>query len=122
MDEIFKTAKDERRANALKEMAKERYQTINSLKEPYRLLEEYYEIIKELLTAFMYNSGWKTLSHKALIDFARKNITSLSSSEIDLIDELRIRRNNIVYYGEKVTLEFLKNRENTIKKIIEKLL
>lgn len=122
MDELFRITKDERRANALKEMAKERYQTIHSLKEPYRILEEYYEIIKELLTAFMYVSGWKTLSHKALVDFARKNINILSSSELELIDELRIKRNNIVYYGERVTLEFLKNRENTIKQIIEKLL
>ncbi|MDO8623678.1 MAG: hypothetical protein Q7R52_05525 [archaeon] len=122
MDEIFNITKDERRAKALIEMAQERYRTINNLKEPYRILEEYYEIIKELITAVMYSSGFKTLSHKALIEFAEKNIQKLSNQEIMLIDELRIKRNNIVYYGEKVTSEFLKTRENSIKKIIEKLI
>ena len=120
MSEIFKITKDEKRANALIEMAKDRYKNMN-FKEPYRMIEEYYEIIKELLTAFMYKNGWKTLSHKALLEFATENIKILSQTEISLIDELRIKRNNIVYYGEKVSLEFLKSRENTIKRIIGKL-
>ena len=121
MDEIFKISKDEKRANALIEMAKDRYKNLN-FKEIYRVIEEYYEIIKELITAFMYKNGWKTLSHKALVEFASNNIKSLSSNEISLIDELRIKRNNIVYYGEKVSFEFLKSRENNIKNIINKLL
>lgn len=122
MDEIFKITKDEKRAKALIEMAQERYRTINNLKEPYRILEEYYEIIKELITSIMYNSGFKTLSHKVLVEFAEKNISKLSNQEILLIDELRIKRNNIVYYGEKITSEFLKSRESFIRKIIEKLI
>lgn len=122
MDEIFKITKDERRANALKEMAKNRFLNMTSLKEPYRILEEYYEIIKELLTSFMYLQGFKTLSHKALIEFSAKNIKSLSIQELSLIDELRVKRNNIVYYGEQITLEFLEKREAKIKEIIAKLI
>jgi len=122
MDDLIKISKDERRSVALKEMASDRYKTIKELKEPYRIIEEYYEIIKELLTSFMYLQGFKTLSHKVLVDFAGKNIKELSSAEIQLIDELRIKRNNIVYYGEKVNLEFLQSRENAIRKIIDKLL
>jgi hypothetical protein len=121
MDEIFKITKDERRAKALKEMAQNRFSNMNSLKEPYRIIEEYYEIIKELLTAFMYLEGFKTLSHKSLIEFSEKNIKSLSSQEFKLIDELRVKRNNIVYYGEQVTSEYLKNRQNSINQIIKKL-
>ena len=101
MDEIFKITKDERRANALKEMAKNRFANMSSLKEPYRIIEEYYEIIKELLTSSMYLQGFKTLSHKALIEYSAKNIMSLSTQDMNLIDELRIKRNNIVYYGEQ---------------------
>lgn len=122
MSEIFRISKDERRGNALKELAKNRYLTIKELKEPYRIIEEYYEIIKELITSIMYKSGFKTLSHIALIDFAKTNIKTLSSSEISLIDELRIKRNNILYYGETVSLEFLKSREVFIRKIIDKLI
>jgi len=120
MTDIFKITKDEKRADALIEMAKDRYKNMN-FKEPYRVIEEYYEIIKELITSFMYKQGWKTLSHKALVEFAAENIKALSNSETNLIDELRIKRNNIVYYGEKVSLEFLKSREETIRKIIDKL-
>jgi len=122
MNEIFKITKDERRAKALTDLARNRYLTINELKEPYRIIEEYYEIIKELITAFMYNSGFKTLSHKALVEFAKENIKTLTSAEISLIDELRIKRNNIVYYGETVNNEFLKARKSVIDWIIEKLL
>lgn len=122
MTEIFKISKDERRANALKDMSKERLKDISDLKAAYRILEEYYEIIKELLTSFMYSSGFKTLSHKSLIEFSAKNIKSLTSKEVSLIDEMRVKRNDIVYYGEQITLEFLKNRENYIKEIIKKLI
>ena len=120
MNEIFKITKDEKRANALIEMARNRYKNMN-FKEPYRIIEEYYEIIKELITSFMYKQGWKTLSHKSLIEFASENIKILSSIEISLIDELRIKRNNIVYYGEQVSLDFLRSRETTIRSIIDKL-
>ena len=122
MNDIFKITKDERRAKALTDLARKRYLTINELKEPYRLIEEYYEIIKELITAFMYKSGFKTLSHLALIKFAKENIKILTSAEISLIDDLRIKRNNIVYYGETVTKEFLNARKSVIDWIIEKLL
>jgi hypothetical protein len=122
MSEIFKITKDERRANALTNMARNRFLTIKELKEPYRIIEEYYEIIKELITSVMYKSGLKTLSHKALIEFAKDNIKPLTSSDISLIDELRVKRNNIVYYGETITKEFLKTREESIKNIINKLL
>jgi hypothetical protein len=121
MSEIFRITKDERRAAALKTMAKDRFNSVGELKQPYRLIEEYYEIIKELLTSIMYKSGFKTLSHKALVEFARDNIKNLTSRQLDLIDELRIKRNNIVYYGENVTSEFLKSREKSIKEIIKLL-
>jgi deoxyhypusine synthase len=121
MEEIFRISKDEKRAKALKEMALDRLSKIYLLQDPYRKVEEYYEIIKELLTSFMYTKGFKTLSHKALIEFSSREIKSLSEREISLIDELRLKRNAIVYYGEKVTSDFLKNRESTINRIINSL-
>lgn len=122
MRDVFKISKEEKRAKALKEMAEDRFSKMSELKEPYRIIEEYYEIIKELLTSFMYLQGYKTLSHKTLVEFSAENIKELSKREIELIDELRVKRNNIVYYGEQVNIEFLKSREEAIKQIIEKLL
>ncbi|MBI3623544.1 hypothetical protein HY212_05710 [Candidatus Pacearchaeota archaeon] len=122
MDEIIKITPDFKRAKALEELAKNRYKTISSLKESFRILEEYYEIIKELITSIMYKQGLKTLSHKILVEFAAKNIKYLNLPEIRIIDELRIKRNSIVYYGESVSEEFVKTREKTIREIIEKLI
>jgi hypothetical protein len=121
MEEIFAITKDEKKARALKEMALDRFSKMSCLKEPYRIIEEYYEIIKELLTSFMYLQGFKTLSHKVIIEFSARNIKSLANQDISLIDELRIKRNNIVYYGEQVTIDFLKSREEKIREIIKKL-
>ena len=120
-DEIFKISPDERRSDALKRLAENRKIHLKDLKEPYRIIEEYYEIIKELITAFMYKKGFKTLSHKALVEFAKYNMKELTTREISLVDELRIKRNNIVYYGETVTDNFLKTRRQAIDVIINKL-
>jgi len=122
MDDIVRISKDIRRANGLREMAKERFNSIGELKQPYRIVEEYYEIIKELLTAVSYSMGFKILSHKTLIEFISKETKILDSTEISLIDELRITRNNIVYYGEKSSKEFIESRKEKIHSIINKLL
>ena len=44
---MAKVSKDKKRADALKEMAKERFFSISSLNHPYKIIEEYYEIIKD---------------------------------------------------------------------------
>ena len=52
-------------------MTGERLEVINLFPRDknYKIIERYYEIIKELLTALMYLDGYKTLSHKKLIDY-----------------------------------------------------
>ena len=120
-DEIFKISKNNIRAKSLVEMAKERFEDIKSESKTYKIIEQYYEIIKELITALMYCDGFKTLSHKMLIVYLEKNYKRFNKSEIILIDELRKLRNNIVYYGQKIEKEFLINNEKDIKLIIKKL-
>ncbi|MBL7148229.1 MAG: hypothetical protein ISS82_05370 [Nanoarchaeota archaeon] len=102
-EEIFKITKDKERAKALFDMAKERLEIINILPKdkPYKIIEEYYEIIKELLTALMYVDGYKTLSHLKLIEYFSKHYEDLDNSQIKIIDTLRKFRNEIVYYGKK---------------------
>lgn len=120
-EEIFKISKNEIRTNSLIEMAKERFNDVNKEAKTYKIIEEYYEIIKELITALMYSNGFKTLSHKMLIIYLEQNYEAFNKSEIILIDELRKLRNNILYYGQKVEKEFLINNEKEIKLIINKL-
>ena len=123
MDNVFKITKDKERAKSLFEIAIERKDIIKVLPrdKPYKIVEEYYEIILELLTAIMYCVGYKTLSHITLIEYYSKNYSNLEHHQIKLIDQLRKLRNNIVYYGKKVKNEFLINNENEINKIISNL-
>jgi len=120
-DEIFKITKNSVRAESLVEMARERFGDIHKESKTYKIIEEYYEVIKELITALMYSQGFKTLSHKSLVSYLENNFKEFNKGEIILIDNLRKLRNNIVYYGQKVEKEFLINHEKNIKFIIEKL-
>ncbi|MFH1591840.1 MAG: hypothetical protein ABIB47_00530 [Candidatus Woesearchaeota archaeon] len=124
MDEIFKISKDKERTKSLQEMAKERIEKIIPVlpKElPYKIIEEYYEVIVQLITAIMYANGFKTLSHVSLIDYLAKNYKGFESNEIRIVDTLRRVRHGTVYYGKKAEKEFLINNESAIKEIIEKL-
>ena len=121
-EEIFRITKDTERAGDLLEMAKERIDMIKILPrdKPYKFVEEYYEIIKELLTALMYLDGYKILSHKKLIEYFADN-NEIEHSEIKLVDSLRKFRNDIMYYGKKISQDFLTNNEDEINRIIKML-
>ena len=123
-EEIFKISKDKERAEDLFEMAKERLKILELIPKDktYKIIEEYYEIIKELLTAIMYLDGYKTLSHIKLIEHFSSNYKELDEGEIKLIDTLRKFRIGIVYYGRKISKDFLVNRGGEIKKIVKTLL
>src|SRR3989344_4502789 len=120
-EEIFKISSNKVMSLSLIEMAKERLQDISKESKPYKIIEQYYEIIKELITSIMYSNGFKTLSHKALVDYIRTNYKELSPADVFLIDELRKLKNNILYYGQKDEKEFLINHETHIRSIISKL-
>jgi len=120
-DEIFRITKSPIRAKSLIEMARERFSDIDKNLKTYKIIEEYYEIIKELITAIMYSNGFKTLSHKMLIVYLERTSKDFDKSEIILIDELRRLRNDIVYYGQKIEKEFLINNKKEVTFIIKKL-
>jgi len=122
--EIFRIRRDEARAKDLLKMAKERLELLKLIPrdKTFKIIEEYYEIIKELLTAIMYLDGYKTLSHVRLIEYFSSKYDYLNRKEIELIDTLRKFRISIVYYGRKISEEFLLNNEEEIRKIIKILL
>ena len=107
-EEIFKISKSIGRAKALKEMAQERFSDIKKEKRIYKIIEQYYEIIKELITALMYLDGFKTLSHKMLLYYLEKNYSEMfSRDQFILIDETRRLRNDILqtlYIQKKIVL------------------
>ena len=121
-EEIFKVTPNTIRATALLKMAKDRLGDISKETKTYKIIEQYYEVIKELITAIMYADGFKTLSHKSLIYYIQQNYKEFTKEETILADELRKLRNNIVYYGQTIDKSFLINKEKLIIQIINKLI
>lgn len=123
-EDIFRISKDMTRAGDLVKMADERMKDIITVlpkDKAYKIIEEYYEILVQLMTAIMYADGFKTLSHVSLIRYIEDNHKELSRAEIELIDQLRKFRHGTVYYGKKISESFLINNENSLKKIISAL-
>ncbi len=122
-EEIFKIEKDLIRSRELFEISKERLDIIKILPrdKPYKIVEEYYEIVLGFLTSIMYIDGFKTLSHKKLLEYFSTNYDLLNDNQLLLIDTLRKSRNGIVYYGKKVNETFLQNYEKEIVLVIKKL-
>jgi len=85
------------------------------------VVEGYYEIIKELITALMSVDGWKTVSHELLIGFLARFYKEVSQAELHTIDQLRKTRNDISYRGVMISQDYLTRNKDAILKIIGKL-
>jgi len=85
------------------------------------VVEDYYEVIKEAITALMAIDGYKTLSHEALITYMKEFYTDFSQSEITLMDQLRVLRNKIAYKGFFIAPDFLERNEARIEEIVSKI-
>ena len=122
-DEVFKITKDEERAKDLLDMAKERMSIIIKFipkSVHYRLLEEYYEVAVQLITAIMYADGYKTLSHISLMQYLNR-YNEFSHRELEILDNMRKFRHGAIYYGSKIGGNFFINHENEIKSLVNKL-
>ena len=124
MDELFKVPKDMERARSLLKTATIRYEEIEKIRENVcteRLIETYYDVLKEQIIALMYIDGNKTLSHIELLNYFKTKYPELiDDSEFHVLDSLRRRRNDISYYGKEISSSFLIQNEDTIKKMIER--
>ncbi len=86
------------------------------------IIEAYYEIIKELLTALLAVDGFKCLSHTTLIEYLRKAYNKLFTEyEIQTIDELRRIRNKISYEGFIIKKDYYERKTPAALSIITKL-
>jgi len=86
-------------------------------------VENYYEIIKELAAAILLLDGIKATGesvHKETID-ALSEYRQIEEWEINLIDDLRLKRNKSSYEGKQINISYLENKKDKIIQIIEKL-
>lgn len=123
-DEVRRVKPDKEMARSILKMVKVRMKELETKdrKEFASLIvEDYYEIIKEAITALMAIDGYKTLSHEVLIGYLKEFFPQFSDAEITLIDQVRQIRNKIAYKGFFVTPDFLERNEIRIKKIVLRL-
>jgi hypothetical protein len=85
------------------------------------VVEDYYEIIKEAVTALMALDGYKTLSHEVLVGYLKEFYPQFSEAEILLVDQLRQLRNRIAYKGFFITNDFLERTEARMKTVVSKI-
>ena len=81
------------------------------------VIEGYYEIIKELLVAYLLKNGLRSKNHQCLITyFYQKNQNR--ESEIKLIGQMSYYRNRLNYYGESIPTNFYHKHKDEILMII----
>jgi hypothetical protein len=112
-------------ARALFKMAERRQRFIDSVKDRREfaslLAEDYFEIIKELVTALMSLDGYKCYSHECLVAFLTEFHKVMSRPERELIDQLRKIRSDINYRGLVLEYDYIERNEEAVLDIIRKL-
>jgi len=123
-EEIREMREDLEIAGSLLKMIEVRLNSVKKLdleEETSIIVENYYEIIKEAITAIMAIDGYKTLSHEALVVYLNKFYKEFDEYEINFIDELRKLRNKINYKGFFVGKNYLERNDLEIQNMIKKL-
>ena len=122
----IKTYSDKEKVKSMLNVVKNRenfVKTANFKEFPTIIAENYYEIIKELISSLLLLDGFKTIgenAHKELIE-SLSNYKEFEEYEIKLIDDLRIRRNKSSYEGKPFEKTYLDDKKSKITKIIDKL-
>lgn len=122
--ELLKVTPDKEKARSILKMIlllEERIKIQDRNRMTALILTDYYEIVKELITALLLLDGYKTLSHKDLFEYFNKNYKTFSSWEIAVLDDLRVLRNRIAYDGFQVSHPYLDKNEITFKDCIRRL-
>jgi len=123
---IIKVTPDLEKAKSMLRLIKNRKEfvsSIDSTKFPTNAAENYYEIIKELVTAVLLLNGIKAIgeyAHKEMVEELSK-YKELDELEINLINDLRIKRNKSSYEGKEIENSYLKNKKDKLLNIIKKL-
>ena len=85
------------------------------------VFEDYYEIIKELLVAYMLKNGLRSKNHQCMISYFFKENPDKGKWS-NLIQHMYYFRNRLNYYGEDVPIKFYQLYKEEFKKIVDFLL
>ncbi|MGC9309443.1 MAG: hypothetical protein ACP5D2_01985 [Candidatus Nanoarchaeia archaeon] len=84
------------------------------------IFEDYYEIIKELLVAYLLKNGLRSKNHQCLISYFYKKTGR--EKEALLISQMNFFRNRLNYYGEDIPSNFYYDNKEEFKKVVDLLL
>ena len=85
------------------------------------VVEDYYEVIKELLVAYLLKNGLKSGNHQCLISYFYKENPDYEK-EACLISQMSFFRNRLNYYGEDVPMEFYEKNKDEFERLIKLIL
>ncbi len=124
---LIKITPNKAKAKSILNMAKTTLEMVKKIDEKRfasNVIKEYYDVIRQLISAILTLDGYKTYgegAHKKAIDYIDKNYKGFSALEISVMDELRITRNKIAYNGFFVREEYLERKIKIISNMISKL-
>ena len=106
---IRKISIDEFQIKSIKQKALKRLERAKNSDDVDLVVEDYYEVIKELLVCLMLSKGLRSKNHQCLITYFYK----ITQNEADalLISQMSYFRNRLVYYGEDVPSSFLDRKK-----------
>src|SRR3989338_8669138 len=82
------------------------------------VVEDYYEVIKELLVAYLLKNSLKSRNHQCLISYFYKKNPEYEK-ESYLISQMSFFRNRLEYYGEDTPMSFYEKNKKEFEKIIK---
>ena len=85
------------------------------------VVEDYYEVIKELLVAYLLNGGLRSKNHQCLISYFYK-MNPGYEVESGLISQMSFFRNRLGYYGEDIPMDFYEKNKGEFEAIIKLIL
>ena len=124
---LIRITPDKAKAKSILNMARTTLEMVRNIDEKRfasNIVKEYYDIMRQLISAVLVLDGYKTYgegAHKKAIEYIDKNYKEFSTIEISVMDELRITRNKIAYNGFFVREEYLERKIKMIGNMISKL-
>ena len=120
---VKKRRKDSARAKSLIDEAEKRLKFYKAI--PLKddsanyIIENMYDVIRELIEAKLLLEGYKSYSHEAKVSYL-KNL-NFTISEVKFLDDLRMIRNKTKYYGHRINEEYAKRVLDFVDKIYSRL-
>ena len=118
---IRKFEVDNDRVDSIKKKALRRLERVRNEKNADFAVEDYYEVVKELLTAYFLKNGLRSSNHQCLISYFLKENPD-NEREAMLIQQMSFFRNRLTYYGEDIPEEFYEENKEEFEKIIKLIL